>query len=83
MNDKKRNQQIETLALQIIQDKTSLDEKEPEKLQKYYDYITKNFMMNGIVAEELLNETFLYLKLKDVKDIDPLQEGDKFGAGFS
>jgi len=28
-------------------------------------------------------EVLLYLKIKNSDSIDPLQEGDKFGAGFS
>ncbi len=32
---------------------------------------------------QLVNEAFLYLKLKSAENIDPLQETDKFGAGFS
>ena len=35
------------------------------------------------MAEELVHEAFLYLKLKDGGDIDPLTKGDEFGAGFS
>jgi len=35
------------------------------------------------LQERLKDEAFLYLKLKSAKDFDPLQEGDKFGAGFS
>jgi len=34
-------------------------------------------------ALQLVYETLLYLKIKNSENIDPLQEGDKFGAGFS
>jgi len=34
-------------------------------------------------ASDLVNEAFLYLKLKQAPDIDPLTKGDEFGAGFS
>ncbi len=82
MNDSERNSQIEKIASQIISDKTSLDEQSPGKLQKYYDYAEKNFHLKGDDVILLVNEAFLYLKLKN-SDFDPLQEGDKFGAGFS
>lgn len=82
MNDSERNSRVEKIASQITSDKISLDEQNPEKLQKYYDYVEKNFHIKGDDAVLLVNEAFLYLKLKN-SDFDPLQEGDKFGAGFS
>ena len=39
--------------------------------------------MEGEPAAQLVNEAFLYLKLKESKDVDPIKEGDQFGAGFS
>jgi len=74
--------QVENIAAQIISDKVSLDEQNPEKLQKYYDYVKTNYNIKGDDAVLLVNEAFLYLKLKNT-DFDPLQEGDQFGAGFS
>jgi hypothetical protein len=32
---------------------------------------------------QIVNEAFLYLKLKGADSADPLQHGDQFGAGFS
>ena len=74
--------QIEKIALQIISDKISLDEQNPQTLKKYYDYAKSHFNLQEDLAIQLVNEAFLYLKLKST-DFDPLQEGDKFGAGFS
>lgn len=34
-------------------------------------------------TEEVVNEAFLYIAMKNAKDIDPLTKGDEFGAGFS
>ena len=82
MSDPNHDSQIENIALQIISDKTSLDEQNPKTLQKYYDYVKTNFKIKEDDAILLVNEAFLYLKLKST-DFDPLQEGDKFGAGFS
>ena len=82
MSNSDYNSQIENIASQIISDKTSLDEQNPNKLKKYYDYVTTNFNLKEDDAILLVNEAFLYLKLKST-DFDPLQEGDTFGAGFS
>jgi hypothetical protein len=83
MNDSKYNSQIEKIATLIIQDKISLDEQSPDKLQRYYDYVKTSFGIEGKPAIQLVNEAFLYLKLKTSGDVDLIQEGDKFGAGFS
>ena len=77
-----RESQIEKIASMIVSDKVSPDEQNPEKLQKYYDYAEKNFHLKQDDAVMLVHEAFLYLKLKST-DFDLLQEGDKFGAGFS
>ena len=82
MSNSDYDSQIENIASQIITDKTSLDEQNPNKLKKYYDYAKTNFNLKEDDAILLVNEAFLYLKLKST-DFDPLQEGDKFGAGFS
>lgn len=82
MSNSDHDSQVENIASQIISDKISLDEQNPEKLQKYYDYVKTNFHLKGDDAILLVNEAFLYLKLKST-DFDPLQEGDQLGAGFS
>ena len=82
MSDSDHDSQIENIASQIILDKVSLDEQNPKTLQKYYDYVKTNFHLNEDDATLLVNEAFLYLKLKST-DFDPLQEGDQFGAEFS
>jgi len=83
MSEDEYNQKIENLANQIIQDKTSFDEQDPQKLQRYYDYVKTNYNLEGEQAVQLVNEAFLYLKLKESQDGDPIKEGDQFGAGFS
>ncbi|MEO9277125.1 MAG: hypothetical protein ABI340_05020 [Nitrososphaera sp.] len=82
MSSSDHDSQVEKIASQIVSDKTSLDEQSQEKLQKYYDYVETNFHLKGDDAVLLVHEAFLYLKLKS-SDFDPLQEGDRFGAGFS
>ncbi len=83
MSDSEYNSQIEKIASLIVNDKTPLDENDPQKLQKYYDFVKTNFKLEGESATQLVNEAFLYLKLKTAKDVDPIQKGDNFGAGFS
>lgn len=83
MSEDEYNQKIENLANQIIQDKTSVNEQDPKKLQRYYDYVKTNYNLEGEQAVQLVNEAFLYLKLKESQDGDPIKEGDQFGAGFS
>ena len=77
------NFQIEKIASLIAQDKTSLDEQDITKLHKYVDFAKKNYNLKDEAAMQLVNEAFLYLKLKSAENMDPLQEADKFGAGFS
>jgi len=83
MNEDEYNSQIEKIASLIVEDKISIDEQNPDKLQKYYDFVKTNFKLEDEAVTQLVNEAFLYLKLKTSSDVDPLQEGDKFGAGFS
>lgn len=83
MDDEARNFQIMQVSELLTRDKVSLNEQDPVKLQKYYDYAQKEFSLSTDDSIDLVNETFLYLTIKNAKDIDPLQDGDKFGAGFS
>jgi len=83
MNEDEYNLRIETLSKQIVQDHTPIDEQDPQKLQKYHDYVKTNFQLEGEPATQLVNEAFLYLKLKVSEDADPIKDGDQFGAGFS
>ena len=77
------NSRIEKNAEMILSDSISLDEQEQNKLKKYHDFAKQNYGLEQDAASELVNEAFLYLKLKQAPDIDPLTKGDEFGAGFS
>jgi hypothetical protein len=83
MDDEARNFQIMEIAELLAKDNVSLHEQDSKKLQKYYDFAQKEFHLGRDDSIQLVNETFLYLTLKNAKDVDPLQDGDKFGAGFS
>jgi len=82
-NEDEYNSQIEKIASLITKDNISLDEQDPTKLEKYYHYVKSNFKMEGEQAAQLVNEAFLYLKLQNAEDVDPIKEGEQFGAGFS
>jgi len=67
----------------MVDDKISVDEQDPKKLEKYHEYAKSNFNLNDESAIQLVYEALLYLKLKNSESVDPLQQGDQFGAGFS
>ena len=83
MNDTQHNSRIEAIAAIILKDGISLDEQDEDKLKKYHDLVKKQFHLQDEPAIQIVNEAFLYLKLKGADSADPLQHGDQFGAGFS
>ena len=83
MDEAEHNSRIEKIAEIILSDNISLDEQEQNKLKKYHSFAMQNYGLDQDEASELVNEAFLYLKLKKGADIDPLTKGDEFGAGFS
>ena len=83
MSNAQYDSQIEEIASMILADKISLDEQDENKLKKYQDFAKKQFRLDEEPAAQIVNEAFLYLKLKGSDSADPLQNGDQFGAGFS
>ena len=83
MEESEHNLRIEKIAEKILSDNISLDELEQNKLKKYLDFVKQNYGLDHDVAFALVEEAFLYLKLKQAPDIDPLTKGDQFGVGFS
>ena len=83
MADSQYDSQIEEIATLILADKTSLDEQDETKLKKYHNFAKKQFQLDEESSIQIVNEAFLYLKLKGSDSVDPLQNGDQFGAGFS
>ena len=82
MDDNFRNECIDKIALKISEEKILTDEPSPETLV----YLQKYAITLGVDVsntEEVVNEAFLYIAMKNAKDIDPLTKGDEFGAGFS
>ncbi len=83
MDDELRNCQIMKIADLLIHDNVSPNEQDQIKLEKYHNYAKKEFNLSIEESVLLVDETLLYLTLKNANDVDPLQNGDKFGAGFS
>ena len=83
MEESEHNLRIEKIAEMILSDNISLDIHEQDKLKKYHDFAKQNYHLDQNAAYEIVNEAFLYLKLKEGPEIDPLTKGDQFGAGFS
>ncbi|MFZ0184269.1 MAG: hypothetical protein WBV92_04520 [Nitrosotalea sp.] len=83
MTDSQYDSEIEEVSAMILADKISLDEQDNSKLKKYQDFAKKQFRLDEEQAIQLVNEAFLYLKLKGADSADLLQQGDQFGAGFS
>ena len=83
MNESEHNLRIEKISEMILSDNISLDDQEQNQLKKYLDFVKQNYGLDHDAAFDLVNEAFLYLKLKQAPDIDTLTKGDQFGAGFS
>jgi len=82
LDDNFRNECIDKIALKISEENISIDEPSPETLV----YLQKYAITLGVDisnTKEVVNEAFLYIAMKNAKDIDPLTKGDEFGAGFS
>ena len=83
MDDEQHNSQIEKIARLMVEDNVSIEEQNPDKLQKYKEQTISDCNMSGDDAIKLVYEALLYLKLKNSEGSDPIQKGDQFGAGFS
>ena len=83
MNESEHNLRIEKISEMILSDNISLDDQEQNQLKKYLDFVKQNYGLDHDAAFDLVNEAFLYIKLKQAPDSDPLTKGDQFDAGFS
>ena len=82
MDDNFRNQCIEKIALKISKENIPTTETSLDRIE----YLQKFAISLGVDisnTEDVVNEAFLYIAMKNAKDIDPLTKGDEFGAGFS
>ena len=82
MNDTERNNFITKISKKIKDDGTSLNEQDTAILRNYSKFAV-SLGVSENDAEEVVNEAFLYLKMQESTDIDPIKQGDQFGAGFS
>ena len=82
MDDNFRNQCIEKIALKITEENISMENPSSETMG-YLQKFAISLGVDVLNTEEVVNEAFLYIAMKNAKDIDPLTKGDEFGAGFS
>lgn len=83
MDIPKYESQIEEIATMMEKDNISPDEQDMQKLSKYSEFAMRKFGTNNKDSVGIIYEALLYMKLKSSESADPLQDGDKFGAGFS
>ena len=79
------NEEVERMAGILERGGVSPDEQDAARLDAYFeDAAGRPGVAGRAEAEQLVYEALLYLKLKSAPpSADPLQEGDRFGAGFS
>jgi len=82
MDDNSRNDIVVKISKKITEDNTHLDEQDASILVKYEKFAV-SLGVNESDAAEIVSEAFLYLKMQETTDIDPIKQGDQFGAGFS
>ena len=82
MDDDTRNNFVIKISKKIIEDNTSLDEQDMGILENYANFAV-SLGVNESDSADIVNEAFLYLKMQESSDIDPIKQGDQFGAGFS
>ncbi|WP_428323918.1 hypothetical protein [Nitrosopumilus sp.] len=83
MDEEQQNSEIEKIANLMVHDGISLDEQDPDKLEKYKNQIKEDCNLNDENAMKLVYETLLFRKLKSSDSGDLLDKGSDFGAGFS
>lgn len=83
MEEEKHNSQIEKIAKMLEDDSISPDEQDIKKLQKYKNQIMLDCNLSEDDSMNIVYESLLFLKLKNSSSLDPIQQGDQFGAGFS
>jgi len=82
MDDSSRNDIVVKISKKIKDDNTPLDEQDIKILDNYSKFAI-SLGVEESNAAEVVNEAFLYLKMQESTDIDPIKQGDQFGAGFS
>ena len=82
LDDTFRNQCVEKIASKVTDENIPYDDPSSDVME----HLQKFAISLGVDisnTEEVVNEAFLYIAMKNAKDIDPLTKGDEFGAGFS
>jgi len=56
LGDSEHNSQIEKVAALVVSDKVSFDEQDPQKLEKYLNYVKKQYHLKDEDAIQVVNE---------------------------
>ena len=83
MDDSERNSFVLEIVKKLQTDNFSPDEHVPVVLERYFNFAATELKIEISAVKEIVNEAFLYLKMQQTTDIDPVKEGDRFAAGFS
>lgn len=83
MDDSERNSFVLEIVKKLQTDNISPDEHDPVVLEQYFNFAATELKIEISAVKEIVNEAFLYLKMQQTTDIDPVKEGDRFAAGFS
>ena len=83
MDDSERNSFVLEIVKKLQTDNISPDEHDPVVLKRYFNFAATELKIEISAVKEIVNEAFLYLKMQQTTDIDPVKEGDRFAAGFS
>ena len=83
MDDSERNSFVLEIVEKLQSDNISPDEHYPEILKRYFNFASTELKIEIASVKEIVNEAFLYLKMQQTTDIDPVKAGDRFAAGFS
>ena len=83
MDDSERNSLVLEIVKKLQTDNISPDEHDPVVLERYFNFAATELKIEISTVKEIVNEAFLYLKMQQTTDIDPVKEGDRFAAGFS
>ena len=83
MDDSDRNSFVLEIVKKLQTDNISPDEHDPVVLEQYFNFAATELKIEISAVKEIVNEAFLYLKMQQTTDIDPVKEGDRFAAGFS
>ena len=74
MDDSERNSFVLEIVKKLQTDNISPDEHDPVVLERYFNFAATELKIEISTVKEIVNEAFLYLKMQQTTDIDPVKE---------